>query len=162
MTDVDPEATAWQIHAALADWTGKVDSKANFALTLESAALGGIIAFMGSGHHLGQLHGWLPKSLFWTGITLLSLAALAAVSAVMPRLGSGDSSSDNFIYFGHLRLWKVDDLEERLRTASPLESLSQQLVMMSRTAWTKHQRVRQSLYLAVFGVAGVAIAWIAG
>src|SRR3712207_62647 len=35
----DPVDTAWRIHGAIADWTGKVDTKASFVLTIESALL---------------------------------------------------------------------------------------------------------------------------
>jgi hypothetical protein len=33
--------TAWRIHGGLLDWTGKIDSKASFVLTVEAAALAG-------------------------------------------------------------------------------------------------------------------------
>ena len=35
----DATDTAWRIHGALVDWTGKVDTKASFALTIESDVL---------------------------------------------------------------------------------------------------------------------------
>lgn len=40
--------TAWRIHGALVDWTGKVDSKASFTVGVESAALAGVITLSAS------------------------------------------------------------------------------------------------------------------
>ncbi|MBV7699152.1 Pycsar system effector family protein [Streptomyces sp. TRM70350] len=164
MAETDPVETAWRIHAALTDWTGKVDAKAGFALTLESAALGAIIAFSGSRHRLGQLDGAFPTVLFWVGAALLGLAALAAVSVVSPRLGTaqGHDWRQNFVYFGDLRHWEPDRLAEKLADTSALAPLSRQLVDMSRVIWAKQQRVRQSLMLAVAGVVVVVLAWLLG
>jgi len=164
MAETDPVETAWRIHTALTDWTGKVDAKAVFALTLESAALGTLIAVSGSGHRLGELDGTLSKILFWLGAALLALAALASVSVVSPRLRSGPRADgeNHFVYFGDLRHWDPKLLAERLGQVSPLESLTSQLVTMSHIAWVKHQRVRQSLMLAVVGSASVILAWLLG
>jgi hypothetical protein len=156
--------TAWRIHATLADWTGKVDAKAGFALTLESAALGAVIAFSGSSHRLGQLDGAFAKTLFWLGAALLGLSALASVSVVNPRLGTRDEHNwqDHFLYFGELRHWDPECLAEKLQETSPLQSLTRQIVAMSQIAWVKHQRVRQSLFLAVAGTTAVVLAWLLG
>ncbi|GAP51901.1 Pycsar system effector family protein [Streptomyces azureus] len=164
MAETDPVETAWRIHAALADWTGRVDAKAGFALTLESAVLGALVALSGSGHHLGQVHGTVPRLLLWLGVALLGLAALASVSVVSPRLRSqpGHDPNQHFVYFGDLRHWDPEHLTEKLTTTSPLPSLTRQLVDMSQIAWAKHQRVRQSLVLAVAGVAVTALAWLLG
>ncbi|WP_030380148.1 MULTISPECIES: Pycsar system effector family protein [unclassified Streptomyces] len=163
MAQTDPVDTAWRIHAALADWTGKVDAKAGFALTLESAVLGAVIAVSGS-RHRPELDGTLPVILLWLGAGLLALAALASVSVVGPRLRTpaGHDWREHFVYFGDLRHWAPEHLAEKLADTSPLESLSRQIVSMSRIAWTKHQRVQQSLLLAVTGVAAIALAWLLG
>ncbi|MFS8201877.1 Pycsar system effector family protein [Streptomyces sp. CWNU-52B] len=164
MAETDPVETAWRIHAVLTDWTGKVDSKAVFALTLESATLGALIAVSGPGHRLGELDHTLSKVLLWLGSALLGLAALASVSVVVPRLRSepGLNREHHFIYFGDLRHWDPHHLAERLGQVSPLESLTQQLVTMSQVAWVKHRRVRQSLTLAVVGALSVVLAWLLG
>ncbi|PSM37822.1 hypothetical protein C6Y14_40030 [Streptomyces dioscori] len=164
MAETDPVETAWRVHTVLTDWAGKVDAKAAFALTLESAALGALIAVSGPGHRLGELDSTLPKVLFWLGVALLGLAALAAVSVVSPRLRSepGLDRENHFIYFGDLRHWDPQHLAERLGQVSPLESLTRQLVTMSQVVWVKHQRVRQSLMLAIAGSASVVLAWLLG
>src|SRR5829696_4610104 len=78
--------TVWKIHAALVDWTGKVDTKASFALALESAVIAAIISLTGSGRRLSGLSGFWPLLGFWVGSLCLLLAALAAASVVAPRL----------------------------------------------------------------------------
>ncbi|MFJ8432576.1 Pycsar system effector family protein [Kitasatospora sp. NPDC094019] len=163
MSNEEAVRTAWQIHASLTEVTGRVDAKASFALTIESAALGAIVALSGAGVRLGRLSGPLPASLFWLGAALLGCAALAAVSVVIPR---GDASArtgpSNFVYYGQLRHWSPDRLATRLEESDLLPVLTWQLVEMSRIVWVKHQRVRQSLVLAVLGCAMVALAGLLG
>ncbi|MEU7581634.1 Pycsar system effector family protein [Streptomyces sp. NPDC041068] len=162
MAETDPVETAWRIHGVLVEWTGKVDAKASFALTLESAALGAVLALSGSGHRLTELDDALPRTLFWLGASLLGLSALASVSVVAPRLrsGPGHSRENHFVYFGDLRCWESERPAERLRQTSPLESLTHQLVTMSQVVWVKNKRIRQSLTLAVIGSVSIVLAWL--
>lgn len=164
MTQTNPVETAWRIHAALADWTGKVDVKAGFALTLESAALGVIVALAKADHHPAQVDGVAPRILFWLGAALLGVAAIASVSVVSPRLRAGQPRDprEHFVYFGDLRHWDPERLAETLTTTSPLNALTSQLVDMSEIVWAKHRRVRQSLLLAVAGILLTALAWLLG
>ena len=151
--------TAWKIHAALVDWTGKVDTKASFALALESAVIAAIISLTGSGRRLSGLSGFWPLLGFWVGSLCLLLAALAAASVVAPRLRASATKKewrDNYIYFGHLRHWSAPDLAKALTKRDLLPVLSRQLVAMSRVAWRKHRRVQASLVLAVIGAALVS------
>ncbi|MET9616262.1 Pycsar system effector family protein [Kitasatospora indigofera] len=154
--------TAWQIHASLTEVTGRVDAKASFALTIESALLGAVVALSAPGNRLSTISGPLQSTAFWIGITLLSVAALAAVSVVIPRGGGTRSGRHNFIYYGQLRHWAPDQLAEQLTGGDLLPLLSQQLVAMSRIVWTKHRRVQQSLVLAVAGAALLLVAGLPG
>lgn len=146
------------------DWTGKVDTKASFALTVESAILVAITALSGNGRRLGRIDGcalWV----FYLGVTALTISALFAISVVSPNLRKGKASSeshDNFIFFGHLRHWNPADLEMALRERDPLPVLARQLVVMSDIAWNKHERVKKSFAFAVFGALLVALAGIFG
>jgi hypothetical protein len=161
MSVPDPVETAWKIHTALSDWTGKVDAKASFALTIESAALAVIVGLSGADHRFGNLRGFWQNAPFWGGVFLLGLSALAAVSVVAPRIRANSVEpewADNFIYFGHLKFWQPDQLEQALKDTDPLPALSRQLVVMSRIAWTKHRRVQVSLWLAIAGAALVGVA----
>ena len=82
----DPLDTAWRIHASVADWTGKVDTKASFALTLESAILAGVIAAATDGKALGDGSDPAAFLLYWIGVGLLLIAAFTCLSVVMPQL----------------------------------------------------------------------------
>ena len=161
MTDHEPVDTAWRIHGAVADWTGKVDAKASFALTIESAVLAGIITLSGSGHRLHGPAGFWPRTMYWVGTSLVILGACLAVLVVAPRLRGGKVSGEagrNFVYFGHLQHWTPGELEDALQNRDVLPVLTRQLVVMSQIAWTKHIRVKWSLYAASAGSVLVALA----
>jgi hypothetical protein len=94
--------TAWRIHAALVDWTGKVDTKASFTLTIESAVIGAIIVLSGAEH---RLYG-LQVALYWVGVCALGCAVLAAASVVVPRVrrsAVANEAAVNYIYFDPLK-----------------------------------------------------------
>jgi hypothetical protein len=149
------EDAAWRIHGAVVDWTGKVDSKAAFSLTANSALLGAILTLSGSHRALAHLQG-KAEVFYWNGFGVTAVAALFALYVVRPRLRSKKvkaEASENFIYFGHVRHWKADDLAEALTTKAMLPVLSRQLVNMSEIAWLKHRLVQWSMTLAVVGAA---------
>lgn len=155
MSNPDPTDTAWKIHSALTDWTGKVDTKASFALTIESAVLVGVVTLSGNGRALADLHGW---GVFWyvLGVVILIAGLLSAVWVVRPRLRAQQVTGEvptNFVYFGHLRQLTPGEVETNLRSDDILPVLSKQLVEMSKISWTKHRLVQVSLTLAPIGVA---------
>lgn len=155
----DPIDAAWKIHAALIDWTGKVDTKASFALTIESALLAGVVTLSGEGRVFYHLSGW---AVFWyvLGIALLIASVLCAIWVVRPRLRAANlktEAPDNFIYFGHLRHLTPEAVQDQLQRPSLLSVLSKQLVEMSKIAWTKHKIVQWSLSLAPVGVLALGI-----
>lgn len=155
----------WRIHAALADWTGKVDAKASFALAIESIIVATIISLSGEGRRLSTLKGAPSQVMLWLGISILSLAILLAVAVVTPQLRSNQTAKnwrEDFIYFGHLRLWSPTDLQERLRATEMLPVLTRQLVVMSKIAWRKHRYLQLSLLSAVVGALLVSLAGIVG
>ena len=154
-TPSDPSAldTAWRIHAAQTDWTGKVDAKASFAFALESAAIATIVALSAKDRLFSALPGFTPW-LYWSGLLLLIVGAGLAVTVVAPRLRGRRSkleSATNFIYFGHARNWQASDLEAALRTKDMLPQLSRQITAMASIAWKKHVRVQWSLWSATLG-----------
>lgn len=155
----DPIDTAWRIHSALIDWTGKVDTKASFALTLESALLVGVITLSSEGRVFHHLSGW---AVVWyvLGLLLLIAAVLCAAWVVRPRLRAANlqtESIENFIYFGHLRHLTPHTVKQQLQGTTLLAVLSKQLVEMSKIAWTKHRLVQLSMSLAPLGVAVLGI-----
>ncbi|WP_205848943.1 MULTISPECIES: Pycsar system effector family protein [Mycobacteriaceae] len=155
----DPIDTGWKIHAALVDWTGKVDTKASFALTIEAALLAGVVTLSGDKRVFSNLSGW-AVAWYVLGILLLITAVLCAAWVVRPRLRKAEvkaESADNFIYFGHLRHLTPEAVEERLENAELLPVLSKQLVEMSKIAWLKHRLVHLSMTLAPVGVLALGI-----
>ncbi|CAG7637547.1 DUF5706 domain-containing protein [Rhodococcus opacus] len=155
----DPVDTAWKIHSALTDWTGKVDTKASFALTIESALLVGVITLSSKDRVFEHLSGW---AVFWyvLGNVLLVLGVVCAAWVVRPRLRSSNlapESQSNFIYFGHLRESTPETVQDHLENTPILPVLSKQLVEMSKIAWTKHRLVQVSMTLAPFGVVALGI-----
>lgn len=152
----DPRAldTAWRVHQAQVDWTGRVDAKAAFAFTIESAAIATTVALTAKDRLFSSLGHWWTASLYVLGLGALLVAAGFAAGVVIPRLRRAKAdveARDNFIYFGHARLWEPDALETALRERAVLPQLSRQIVVMARIAWTKHLRVQWSFSLAIAG-----------
>ncbi|MEI4745895.1 MAG: Pycsar system effector family protein [Rhodococcus qingshengii] len=155
----DPVDTAWKIHSALTDWTGKVDTKASFALTIESALLVGVVTLSSKDRIFNHLSGW---AVFWyvLGIALLVLGVVCAAWVVRPRLRASNlvpEAQSNFIYFGHLRELTPDVVQDHLENTPILPVLSKQLVEMSKIAWIKHRMVQVSMTIAPFGVLALGI-----
>jgi hypothetical protein len=160
VTAPDARDTAWRIHASIVDWTGKVDTKASFALAIESAALGGIGALTASGRRLDGLTGW-EVGLFWTGIVVLLIGVLSVITVVAPRLRSTKMPSEwqnNYVYIGHLMHWDPEDLQRAFEEEDPVPVVTRNIVVMSKIAWTKHRRLQVSMWLATIGSALVGLA----
>jgi hypothetical protein len=146
--------TAWKIHTAIVDWTGKVDTKASFVLSIEAAVIAGVVTLSANERPLSDLN--TVAELWWYrgGIIVLALAVLSVVTVVVPRLRvrkMKKETPDNYVYFGHLRKWRATDLAVALQTRPLLPVLTHQIVVMSKVAWTKHRRVQLSMFLAAFG-----------
>src|SRR5215471_18153437 len=123
MCELTSADTAWRVHGALLDWTGKVDAKASFALTIESAVVGGIVALSASGRQLSSIHGFWHVLPFSLGVAALGAAILLAVVAVIPRIRPRPAAlrwRDNFIYVGHPRPWDPEQLAGAMRDVDPL------------------------------------------
>ncbi|MFJ1561474.1 Pycsar system effector family protein [Streptomyces mirabilis] len=162
--DADARAieTAWRIHTELGNWTAKVDAKASFALTLDSAATAGIIALSTDDHVLAHLHGWGARALLWGGVAVILVSGVFAMLVVVPRLRARKVKAEaaaNFIYFGHLMHRHTDELTTALKNTDILPVLSRQLIVMSKIAWAKHRHVQLSFI--TFGVGG-SLVFVAG
>lgn len=162
---VEPTETAWRIQAAIADWTAKADSKASFALTMQSTALAVLGLLASSRRAAGDLDNAVPQLLLWISVLLMVCGVGCATWAISPNLRKerrGPESDDDFLYFGHIRHLDPAVLEAALRDKDPLPSLSRQVVVMSEIAWNKHRRVQWSLMLAVAGCAAFGLAAVVG
>ncbi|MEU7166976.1 Pycsar system effector family protein [Streptomyces morookaense] len=160
----DPLETAWKIQSGLNDSTGKADTKASFALAIQSTVLAllGILANAGEGF-LSKPRSGASSAFLWTGVALLACGAGFAAAAVSPNLRKerrGPQPGDDFLFFGHLRRWDPAALETALKEKDLLPQLSRQIVVMSEIAWTKHRRVQWSFALAATGSAALGVAAI--
>ncbi len=157
----DAVENAWKIHAALVDWTGKVDTKASFALTIEAALLAGVVTLSGTDRVFGNITGWFPITLYVVGIVVLVAAVLCAVWVVRPRLRTPNlkaESEHHYTYFGHLRHLDRDAVLKHLDETPIKPVLAKQLVEMSKIAWSKHVAVQWSMTLGVVGVLTLGLA----
>lgn len=146
--------TAWKIHAAIVDWTGKVDTKAAFAFALESAGIGLVITLTAKDRIFAVLTGPLQNVVYYAGGLALVLAAACAMWVVIPRLRMWHVAKewpDNFVYFGHVQFWESDKLAQKIRDTELLPVLTKQMIGMSKIAWRKHLLVKLSMIFASIG-----------
>jgi hypothetical protein len=146
--------TAWKVHSAVADWTGKVDAKASFAFTVESATIATMVALSGDDRIFARLEGFWQNATFYAAGLLFLLAAFAALIVVIPRLRMRKVKKEapfNFIYFGHLQHWESDQLRWKIENTDLLPVLSRQLVIMSKLCWQKHVLAATSFVLTGCG-----------
>lgn len=147
MPDHSPIDTAWKIHSAHVDWTAKVDSKANFVLAIESAMFAGVLRL-----DPAILKTKPSQWLFGLGVVALVVALLLVLLVVAPRLRASelkDEAPDNFIFFGHVKDWTAESLEDALARRDILPVISRQLVAMADIAWVKHRRLQYSVATAL-------------
>jgi Family of unknown function (DUF5706) len=157
----DAVVNAWRIHDALVAWTSNVDSKASFALAIESAVAAALVALCGHGARLSHLYGAWSTAFFSAGAVTLAAALVCVLYVVRPRLRSKEVDREwrnGLIYFGHLRHWSATELEAELRNGDMLPILSRQLVAMSGIAWAKHRMLQLSMTLAPVSVVLIGVA----
>jgi hypothetical protein len=149
------------VFGALVDWNGKIDVKAAFTLTLDTAVLAGVVALARNGV-IPEL--WTKPFWFFAigGIATL-LSALLAVVVVSPILRPrGELSSEvrngSFIYFGHLSLMDDDTIVEALK-GDVLPALVSELKNMSKNAWVKNRLTQVALALVAVGGLLLVLAW---
>lgn len=151
--------TAWRVHAAQSDWTAKVDAKAVFAFTFETAALA-IGVSLSHAIQAAAEASWLRVVPFWFGIICLSVAAGFSALVVLPRLRSKRlkvEADHNFIYFGHARFWSPKAMRSQLLSEDELDQLTRQITVMAKVAWIKHVQVQWSFVLGVLGSTALAV-----
>lgn len=159
-----PMEFAWRVHAAQEAWTAKVDAKASIVLSLETAVLAALFAVQSPRLLLGRLTGW-RSMLADIGVGLHLIAVVLAAAAVIPMLGRTRihraERTQNAIYFGHLRHWKLEQLKHWLTHLTPeeeLEQLNRQLIALSRRNWRKHRNLQLAMLAALLGAATIGIA----
>jgi hypothetical protein len=151
---------AWKIHEALVTWTSNVDTKASIVLAVDTALAGGVVTLAGDHHSLAHLHGF-AAALFWVGVSLQALGLLSAAAVVTPQVRAKKTEQEwphGFIFFGHVRHWREDQLSAALANDDILPMLTRQLIAMSAIAWRKHRYLQASMLLTLFGTAVIALA----
>jgi hypothetical protein len=151
-----PAEFGWQVHAALEGWATKVDVKASILLAFQ----GGTFIFSATSPQvMAGSAGHRPLLAAAAGMMMLVIAMALAATAILPSLGSSrrhraDHASE-WIYFGHVRLWKPTELAERLSQLSERDeilALSAQLVRVSRLNWRKHRLLQASVLLTLLAM----------
>lgn len=153
----------WKIHSAITDWIAKVDTKASIMLSLGGVALGFFITLYANHIFVIGLYGW--RAFFRNiGVALFCIGIILAASVVTPHLRKRNSKKEwakNYIYFGHLRHWKPEDLKNKLINISTDDAatvLSEQLVSISKVAWFKHNLLRAAM---IFYATGILLVFVA-
>ena len=103
------------------DWTGKVDGKANFALTVQAALLGAAVVL------LPDINTCLEYVLLGGSVIFVAAGAVCAALIVASQLRgkslAGETAS-NFIYFGHARKRGPERITRELRQTDLTEQLA--------------------------------------
>jgi hypothetical protein len=155
-----PAEFAWHVHTALEGWAVKVDVKASILLAFQ----GGAFIFCATSPVVLQAATQQPIMVAGAGAVLVIAMALAAM-AILPALGSTRrhraEHPNEWIYFGHLRLWETAALTARLAALDEhdeLTALCAQLVRMSRINWRKHRLLQVSVLLTLMAMTAMIVA----
>lgn len=160
MPDHDPVDTAWRIHTAIQGWTSTVDSKASFALAIESGVAVAVIGLAGENRRLHGIVGSWENLLFHAGVTFLGMALVCVAWVVRPRLRYrklSEEGSSNFIFFGHAKTWRPTALEAQIKEHDVLPALTRQIVNTAQVAWRKHVLLQVSMTLSLIAVTLIVV-----
>lgn len=155
---------AWRVHAAQEAWTAKVDGKASVLLALDG---GFILVVLSSQTWLirgSEPWNWYRASGL-IGLWLLVLAIMSAAISVAPITGTSAAHraehGNNFIYFGHTRLWQSTALATRmteLTFGDEILMVSRQIVAVSKLNWWKHRCLQICVWLTLVALLALALA----
>ncbi len=144
--------TAWEIQKALLDWNGRVDIRATFTLTIDTALIGAVIALSTDGGLFAGLGG-ASRVFNFVGVAFVFASALCAVAVVTPVLRrrsvlqSEARNHNKFIYYGHLRQLSDTEIHRYLELDGPaiLGALSHELKYTGDNAWRKNRFTQLAL-----------------
>jgi hypothetical protein len=159
---------AWSVLQAIQTWTSRIETKASFLLTLESA----LFVFFGSqllrytieqenelvfSQAMVLMLNTYPFAgqVIMLGLGLLLVSIFALVNCLAFPLwekGRRAEKPSNGIYFGHLESSKEADII-RLFREDQLNQLAREAKRSSSIAWQKQVRLKISTGLTVLGVA---------
>ncbi|MFF2114666.1 Pycsar system effector family protein [Rhodococcus koreensis] len=150
--------TAWEIQKALLDWNGRVDIRATFTLTIDTALIGAVIALSTDGGLFAGLGG-ASRVFNFVGVAFVFASALCAVAVVTPVLRrrsvlqSEARNHNKFIYYGHLRQLSDTEIHRYLELDGPaiLGALSHELKYTGDNAWRKNRFTQLALLFTTVG-----------
>lgn len=154
---------AWRVHDNAKGWIVQVDVKAAAALAIEAAVLGFAFALITTSGILAQLT-TLSRWIVGAGLLLLFVSVVLSLSVLRPRvkLNEPQLADRGYLYFGHLRHWKKDELSRVLaRNTVNDDQLADQVIKMSEIAWRKHFWLKWSLIFLLAGIALVGAMYLA-
>ncbi len=146
---------AWRVHDIAADALVRVDAKAGFAATVETAATAAVLTLAAA----GAARRAVAVVPLVTGGVLLAAGVVLSVLVVLQVLRSArlpEGAPRNFLYFGALAAMEPVGLTDVLVKAllsdrDVVEVVREQAVTLSRLADRKHRLLRWSLLAAVAG-----------
>jgi heme exporter protein D len=149
---------AWEIQKALLDWNGRVDIRATFTLTIDTALIGAVIALSTDGGLFAGLGG-ASRVFNFVGVAFVFASALCAVAVVTPVLRrrsvlqSEARNHNKFIYYGHLRQLSDTEIHRYLELDGPaiLGALSHELKYTGDNAWRKNRFTQLALLFTTVG-----------
>ncbi|MDR7273989.1 Pycsar system effector family protein [Catenuloplanes atrovinosus] len=147
-------AFTWRLHAGLEAMAARADAKAGILLAHQGGAFVlGVTAL--------QVHrvGWLLALALMLVVAAMGTSVAVVVPVLRPKTHM--VTSDDIVYFGHLREWQPPSLArriERLSKEDEIAMVTRQLVTLSRINWRKHRLLQISLSLTVSAMSVGAVA----
>jgi len=154
---------AWRVHDNAKGWIVQVDAKATAALAIEAAVLGLALALITTSGVLAELT-TLSRWIIAGGIVLLFMSLVLSLTVLRPRVKLNEPKPEDrgYLYFGHLRHWKKEELSRVLaRNAVNDDQLADQVIKMSMIAWRKHLWLKWSLVFLLIGIAVIGALYLA-
>lgn len=154
---------AWRVHDNAKDWIVQVDVKAAAALAIEAAVLGFAFALITTSGVLAQLT-TMSRWVIGVGLVLLFVSVVFSLTVLRPRVKLREPAPQDrgYLYFGHLRHWKKDELSRVLaRNTVNDDQLADQVIKMSVIAWRKHLWLKWSLIFLLTGIALIGVLYLA-
>src|SRR5690606_35621264 len=111
---------------------------------------------------LGQLTP-LSRWVLGGGLALLFGSVMLSMLVLMPRIKLREKrpSRAGYLYFGHLRHWRKEELAEILtRNQVSDGQIAAQVIALSQVAWRKHVLFQWSLYLLFAGITVVGALYL--
>jgi hypothetical protein len=149
--------TAWRIFGASSEWHSRLDVKAGFTLTADTALLAGAIALTKDKGVLAGLPE-LSRYCFYIGAFCIVVSLWSAIGVVAPVTRPAkdlkiEASNGKFIYIGNLKFLGESKILDYLNNNEmTLPALAKELKNISAIGWLKHVLLSLALFFMFEGV----------